>query len=98
MKIASFIAPAIVLGLTAGQAALAQHGGGGEVLPMPEARSTLSRAEVKAETAQAAKTGRIPAGEWVFVDDGASTRDRAEVKAEAASARKVAAVSINECN
>lgn len=98
MKRALFAAPAIVLGLTAAHAAFAQHGGGGEVLPMPEAKSTLSRADVKAGAAMAVNSGRIPGGEWVIADDGKSTRERSEVKAEAASARKVSAVSINECN
>jgi len=63
--------------------------------------STVSRADVQAETLAASKAGRIAYGEQTFVAEvtmGASALSRAQVNAELAEARRLGLVGGGERN
>jgi uncharacterized iron-regulated membrane protein len=100
MKSTSLVVALMVSGLLASPIAFAQapKAGQGEAsMQPPTAKSTRSRAEVKAECDAALKAGKVPQGECAVMPEGKSTKTRAQVKAECDAALKAGKVPQGEC-
>jgi hypothetical protein len=100
MKSKSLFVSLVVSGLLATPVAFAQapKAGQGEAsLQPPTAKSTMSRAQVKAECDAALKAGKVPQGECAVMPEGKSTKTRAQVKAECDAALKAGKVPQGEC-
>lgn len=100
MKNKSFVAALMISALISSPIAFAQApkaGQGEAALQLPPAKSTRSRAEVKAECDAALKAGKVPQGECAVMPEAKSTKSRAEVKAECDIARKAGKIPVGEC-
>ena len=100
MKSKLLVVSLMVSGLLATPIAFAQApkaGQGESTLQPPTAKSTMSRAQVKAECDAAIKAGKVQSGECAVVPETKSTKTRAQVKAECDAALKAGKVPAGEC-
>jgi hypothetical protein len=96
VKKSMFALPALALALLVTPPVFAQGEG---ATPVPDAKSTRPRADVKSEAQKARPAGKIPSAEcdYVALDGAKSTRTRTEVRAEADAMRKAGKLPPGEC-